>query len=87
MQGLAGPEREREKYDTYPATQGWFRCCQDIPRQIPKDETACINTKKDKPMSQQGREPKPEEREREVLHRRPATSCWEGGGFWRERRG
>ena len=26
--------------------------CQDIPWQIPKDETMCINTKKDKPMSQ-----------------------------------
>ena len=29
-----------------------YGCCQDIPWQIPKDETVCINTKKDKPMSQ-----------------------------------
>ena len=28
------------------------RCGQDIPWQIPEDETVCINTKKDKPMSQ-----------------------------------
>ena len=44
-------ERERERYDTSPATQGWFMC-QDIPWQIPEDETVCISTKKDKPMSQ-----------------------------------
>ena len=40
-------------YCTNPATQGWLRCCQDIPWQIPRDGTVCINTKKDKPMSQQ----------------------------------
>ena len=51
--------REREKYYTYPATQGWFRCCQDIPWQIPRDETGCINTKKGKPMSQERREQSP----------------------------
>ena len=40
--------REREKYYTYPAHTRQFRCCQDNPWQIPKDEPVCINTKKDR---------------------------------------
>ena len=44
-------EREREKYYTYPATQGRCRCCQDVPWQVPNDGTVCISTKKGKPMS------------------------------------
>ena len=37
---------QREKYYTYPATQGSFRCFQDIPWQLPEDGTARINTRK-----------------------------------------
>ena len=43
-------KQHRERYDTYLATLGGCRCCQDIPWQIPRTETGCINTKKDKPM-------------------------------------
>ena len=46
-------EREREREVLYLSSHTrCFRCCQDTPWQIPKDETVCINTKKDKPMSQ-----------------------------------
>ena len=39
------PEREREReYDTCPATQGWCRCCQDIPWQNLGADRAAYNT-------------------------------------------